>query len=173
MGDPRKVRKKYLKPTHMWQKARIDEETALLSSYGLANKREIWKASSLLRNYTRQAKRLIAMKSAQSEKESEQLLTKLESLGLIKARNLESVLDISLKNILERRLQSVIMKRKIAISIKQARQMITHAHISVADRKVTSPSFLVSVADEEKIGFVPDSPFAKADHPIKQVEAKA
>lgn len=160
MGDPRKIKKKYSKPAHMWQKARIDEERKLCTDYGLASKNEIWKANSVLRGFQRQAKRLIAVKSPQSEKESVQLLDKLATLGLIRSRNLESVLDISLKDILDRRLQSVVFRKSLANSVKHARQMIVHAHVTVGDRKVTSPSFMVSVKDEQKIVFIGKSAFA-------------
>ena len=39
MGDPRKQRKKFSGPQHPWNKARIDEEKVLLTTYGLKNKK--------------------------------------------------------------------------------------------------------------------------------------
>ncbi len=159
MGDPRKIKKKYSKPAHMWQKARIDSESKLCTDYGLANKKEVWKANSILRGFQRQAKLLIAVKSPQSEKESKQLLDKLASLGLVKNRNLESVLDITLNDILDRRLQSVVLRKSLARTVNHARQMIVHAHITVGDKKVTSPSYLVSVDEEGKVGFSGKSAF--------------
>ncbi len=165
MGDPRKIKKKYSKPSQMWQKARIEEEKAIINEYGLSNKREIWKAASLLRAFSRQAKRLIAFKSTQSERESVQLLDKLVSLGLIKSRNLEAVLDITLKDIMGRRLQTIVFKKSLARTTNQARQAITHAHIVVGNKKVTAPSYLVSVEDENTVGFSEKSPFFSAEHP--------
>ncbi|MBI3033530.1 30S ribosomal protein S4 [Candidatus Woesearchaeota archaeon] len=173
MGDPRRIRKKFTMPSHMWQKARIDLERVLLDDYGLSNKREIWRANSLLRTFSKQAKRLIAFKNPQSEKESIQLLEKVMSLGLIKSRNLESVLDIGLKDVLDRRLQTIVFKKNLARSIKQARQMIVHSHVTVNDKKVTAPSYLVKTEEEGKIGFISKSPFSKSDHPERAaVEAR-
>ncbi len=166
MGDPKKTKKKYSKPAHLWQKERIEQEQLLLNEYGLVNKREIWKAGSLLRAYSRQAKRLIAFKgTSQSELESKQLLDKLVGLGLIKNKTLESVLDINLRDVLARRLQTVVFKKNMARSINQARQMITHSHIVVGGKRVTAPSYMVSVNEESNIIFSEKSGFSKADHP--------
>ncbi|MBI3052164.1 30S ribosomal protein S4 [Candidatus Woesearchaeota archaeon] len=169
MGDPRKIKRKYSTPSHLWQKARIDDERALITEYGLSNKREIWKASSQLKTFTSQAKRLIAEKTLQSGRESEQLLSRLSSLGLLRSRSLESVLDITIKNILDRRLQSLLVRKSLARTSSQSRQMITHSHVVVGNRKVTSPSYLVRTDEEDKIGFAEKSPFAKAGHPERAV----
>ena len=169
MGDPRKIKKKYSKPAHMWQKVRIDEEKKICADYGLANKREIWKANSVLRNFHKQAKHLIAVKgTSQSEKEKVQLLGKLASLGLIKNMSLESVLDIKLNEVLERRLQTVVFRKNLANSVNQARQMIVHSHVIVDGRKVTAPSYVVSVEEENKIAFSSKSSFGKsAEAPVE------
>ena len=67
-----------------------------------------------------------------------------------------------LLSMLERRLDNVIYRLKLASSRKQARQIIVHGHVLVNGKKVYSPSFLVSVNDEislapnvlEKKGFL-------------------
>lgn len=49
--------------------------------------------------------------------------------------------------LLERRLDNVLFRLKMAISRTQARQMIVHGHVSVNGKRVSSPSFLVNVND--------------------------
>ena len=49
---------------------------------------------------------------------------------------------------LERRLDNVLYRLKMALSRTQARQMIVHGHLRVNGKRVKSPSFLVSVDDE-------------------------
>jgi len=49
--------------------------------------------------------------------------------------------------LLERRIDNVIFRLKMAKTRKQARQMIVHGHVLVNDKIVTSPSSLVSVGD--------------------------
>jgi small subunit ribosomal protein S4 len=171
MGDPKRIKKKYSTPLHPWQAERIEEEKALTREYGFKNKTEIWKITSLLRNFFRQAKRLAAIKTEQSEKEKIQLLDRLKRLGLLPETALiDDVLDISLKDLLERRLQTIVFRKGLARSVKQARQFIVHRHIKVGDKKITVPSYLVSKVEEGSIAFVGKSSLANPDHPERKKE---
>src|SRR5580700_2741730 len=58
----------------------------------------------------------------------------------------------TLLSMLERRLDNVIYRLKLSTSRAQARQIIVHGHIQVNDRRVSSPSFLVSVGDIVTLG---------------------
>lgn len=49
--------------------------------------------------------------------------------------------------LLERRLDNVVYRLKLATTRTQARQIIVHGHVLVNGKKVYSPSFLVSVND--------------------------
>lgn len=53
-----------------------------------------------------------------------------------------------LLSLLERRLDNVLYRLKLANTRKQARQIIVHGHVLVNARKVYSPSFMVSVDDQ-------------------------
>lgn len=53
----------------------------------------------------------------------------------------------NLLSMLERRLDNVVYRLKMAKSREQARQMVVHGHIRVNNQKVHSPSYLVSVHD--------------------------
>ena len=177
MGDPRKQRKKYTKPSHPWQEERLGEERGLLEEYGLKNKQEIWKMKSLLKKFAQQAKKLITSTETQAEIEKNQLMAKLKLLGLIEENaQLEDVLAIEPKNILERRLQTLVFRKKFSKSIRQARQFITHRHILVNGKLVTFPSYLVTKAEEDKIEFISSSPLFSQDHPeriIKKTKEKS
>lgn len=170
MGDPRKIRRKYSGPAHPWQKKRIEEEKKILKDYGLKNKTEIWKTSSKLKSFSSQAKKLIATRGEQAEKEKKQLLGKLQRLGLIKQdAKLDDVLSLTLKNLLERRLQTLLVRRHLAKSMKQARQFITHEHVAVNDKKITAPSYLVLVNEEPTMTFVQSSSLSNSEHPERKV----
>lgn len=54
----------------------------------------------------------------------------------------------SLLSFLERRLDNVLYRLKMATSRAQARQIIVHGHVLVNGKKVHSPSFLVDINDE-------------------------
>ncbi len=171
MGHPKLKRKTYKGPTHPWQKERIEVEKELLKEFGLKNKQELWKFNSLLRKYTKTGKKLITLNTPRAEIERAQLLKKLSFMGLIKENaKLEDVLTITLKDILSRRLQTLVYKNKLAKSIRQARQFITHEHILIGDKKITSPSYLVSNQEETSINFISNSPLFNQDHPERVVE---
>lgn len=173
MGDPKKHRKKYSTPTHPWQKERILQEKELMKEYGFKNKKELWKANSMLRNFSDQAKKLIPLKTSQAEKEKKQLLHKLQNLGLIeKSSQLEDVLSITMKDLLNRRLQTLVLKKELANSIKQARQFIVHEHILVGGKKITIPSYIVSKKEEGSITFAPDSKMFQPEHPERAQKKK-
>ena len=53
----------------------------------------------------------------------------------------------NLLSMLESRLDNVVFRLKMAISRKQARQMIVHGLVTVNDHRVKSPSFVVNVGD--------------------------
>ena len=53
----------------------------------------------------------------------------------------------NLLKLLERRLDNVVYRLKMATTRTQARQIITHGHILVNGKKIYSPSFLVSPED--------------------------
>lgn len=53
----------------------------------------------------------------------------------------------NLLNLLERRLDNVVYRLKMATTRAQARQMIVHGHIKVNGKKVTSPSCFILVND--------------------------
>ncbi|RJQ17619.1 30S ribosomal protein S4 [Candidatus Woesearchaeota archaeon] len=181
MGDPKKIRKKYTPPRHPWEGSRIEEEKVLMKEYGFKNKREIWKASSLLTNFKDQAKKLSAISGKQKDVEMQQLMQRLKSLALVKEDAvLDDVLSIPVTALLDRRLQTMLLKKGYARTVEQARQMIVHQHVMVGDKKITAPSYLVRAGEEASISFSTSSPFFSVDHPeripaekVPQVEEKA
>jgi small subunit ribosomal protein S4 len=166
MGHAKKPKKKYETPMHPWNKARIEDERGLARTYGTVNKTEIYKMTTLLKRAKDQVKKLTPLTGAQAEKETTQLKQKLVSIGLLKTeQELDDALGIQLKDIMERRLQTLVYRKGLSRSVKQARQFITHGHIMVNGNKTTSPSYIVKVADEPTIQFLPTSDLTKEDHP--------
>ncbi|MCD6477455.1 MAG: 30S ribosomal protein S4 [Candidatus Aenigmarchaeota archaeon] len=149
MGDPKKQRKKYETPLRPWDKKIIQEEAEILRKYGLRRKREIYRAESILRNFRRQARRLAA---EMNEDEKKKLIGKLNRLGFVeKNATLDDILSLTLEDVLNRRLQTIVFKKSLANTIKQARQFIVHGHVKVGDRKIRWPSFIVPKELENEI----------------------
>lgn len=173
MGDPRRLRKKFQKPSHPWQRDRMEEEAILVKEYGFKNKRELWKMKSILKHAADEAKRLIVATGPQATKEEHQLIARLSRYGLVSTTaTIDNVLGLTLRDILERRLQTLVCKKRLAHSVQQARQYITHNHVQVGDKTINAPSYLVLQAEEETIHFDPCSSLNNPDHPERTVVVK-
>ena len=145
----------------------LDAELKLLGQYGLRNKREIWRHKTLLSKYRGIGRSLLGMSTGERKKQEKQLLDRLHRLGILPEESaLDDVLDLTLEDILERRLQTLVFQRGLAQSIQQSRQLITHGHIAIEGKRVSTPSYLVLKDEEEKIAYAPKSPLTNPDHPI-------
>ena len=169
MGDPRRIKKKYQKPKHPWRADRLEEEKKILKTYGLKNKKEIWRAETLTRRFRRQARKLFALRTEQAKKEEKQLLDRLRRLNLLRGdATLDDALALKTEDILGRRLQTIVFKKGLARTVNQARQFIVHRHISVKGEKVTAPSYLVMADEEDKIQVAQG-----IEKPAERLEVKA
>ncbi|MBI4448003.1 30S ribosomal protein S4 [Candidatus Woesearchaeota archaeon] len=171
MGDPKKQRKKYATPSHPWRLERIEEEKGLTAEFGLKNKKEIWRADAILRKVKQQAKRMIRGSGQQVEREKNLMINKLFSMSLIeKDAKIEDILELNIKNVLERRLQTQVCRKKLAGTVNQARQFVIHGHVFVKGNKVTIPSYFVLRGEEDAITFSPNSKLSKEEHPMRMKE---
>lgn len=156
----KRQRKKYLRPSHPWEKERIDAEDKLLHKYGLRRKEEVWRTETLLRNFRRQARHLLAASGPQAELEAKQLVSHLRRLGLVgEGATLDDVLGLTVENLLERRLQTLIHRKGLAKTPREARQLVLHGHIAIAGKQIGVPSYLVPLKEEGAIGYVEGSSF--------------
>lgn len=167
MGDPKRCRKKYVTPTHPWDRVRLEKERDLVVKYGLRNKRELWRFQNILRKYRRVARDLLGKINLQSKegeiarKIAKEVIVKLNKLGVLHENaTLDDILNLKVEDFLERRLQTLVYRLGLAKTIREARQLISHGHIAVGGRKVTAPSFIVPKDLESTITYYKSSPFA-------------
>ncbi len=176
MGYPGKNTKSYETPKHPWQALRLAEEVGYVKTYGLRNKREVWKAQSMLRKYRRSAMKLLAEitegeLSGHDRQIADDILNRLKRYSILSTEgNLDDILALDTKNFLERRLQTQVYRQGFASTIRQSRQFITHGHISIANKKITIPSYIVSIDDEQNIEYYTNSPLQKKEHPQRLAE---
>lgn len=152
MGDPKQQRTRMESPLKAWDSRRIGAENALLKEFGLRRKHELRRAEAILRGLRRQARELGALKD---EKQQNVLLGRVARLNLVNDKaGLDDVLGLSVNDILSRRLQTVVFKKGLANTLKQSRQLITHGHVIVGDKRVLWPSFTVPKELEDSIRIV-------------------
>jgi small subunit ribosomal protein S4 len=168
MGDPKKKHKSYSTPKRPYETVALMDDLRLIGAYGLRNKRELWKAHSELSKIRGRARDLLSLETEERGDKERQIIRKLAQRGMVmETSRIEDVLTLTVEDMLERRLQTYVYRRGMANSLYQARQLITHGHIAVGDRKVTSPSYNVKVEDEETLDFAQSSPFSNPDHPFR------
>jgi len=169
MGDPKKQRKKYETPRFRWRKDILQEELKLIGQYGLRNKHELWRHKTTLSEARGIARSLIGKPVEERTKLENELLTRLKKQGILAETSaLDNVLDLSIEDILERRLQTIVFRKGLTRTIFQARQLITHGHITVGSRRVTVPGYIVAKAEEEHVVYSPESDIVKETHPLRQ-----
>ena len=172
MGDPRRLKKKFKKPKHPFQKERIQEELEFLGKYGLRNKREFWKSRTILANWRKLARQSRALTKEKAIAAQQELLSKLSRLGIIGSEaEFEDILRLDVEDVLKRRLQTLVYNKGLASSVYQARQYITHGHIQIAGKKIDAPSYLVKQAEENYIDFTAKSPLSKKHEKPTKSEA--
>lgn len=178
MGDPKFPRRTYDTPSHPWQGERIKAELETVRKYGLKNKTELWKAQTILRNFRGQSRELQArlrVGEEQAKIESDNLLTKCARIGVLPVTGgtLNDILVLTEHHILGRRLQTLVFEKGLAITPKQARQLITHGHIYLNGHRVTVPGYIVTRAEEPSIEYNPSSALTDDMHPVRTAKPTA
>ncbi|MGH9991829.1 MAG: 30S ribosomal protein S4 [Nitrososphaera sp.] len=152
MGDPRKPRKLYRRPRMIWTTDQLNAELYVMGSYGLRTKRELWRAQTEVARMRNQARALLALSTEVRSEKEKRLLNFLSRLGLAKeGTTLDDILNLKVEDLLERRLQTMVMKRVSTKSPYQARQIVSHGHVSIGNRKVNIPGYLVRMEEEPQI----------------------
>lgn len=172
MGDPKFSRKAYDTPSHPWQGERIKAEHEVVVEFGLKNKTEVWKAQSILRNYRKQSRELQARlrgNDAQASIEANNLISKCSRMGILplSGGDLNDILTLKERDLLSRRLQTIVFEKGLASTIKQARQMINHGHIFLNGHRVTVPGYIVLRSEEPTVEYAPASAFTDDMHPMR------
>lgn len=139
-------------PKRPFEKDRLDSELLLLGTYGLKNKKEIWRVQYTLARIRKAARILLTLPEDDPKRifEGEALIKRMVRLGVLEKdqQKLDYVLGLTLKQFLDRRLQTIVFtKGKFANSIHEARCLIYQRKISInkGNRKqiINIPSFMV------------------------------
>ena len=149
------------KPKRPFEKERIAGEMMLVGEYGLKNKKEVQRVQFTLSKIRKAARELLTLEANNPKRifEGDALLKRLFRLGLIKEDEfkLDYVLGLTLSQFMDRRLQTVVVKRKMANSVHHARILIRQRHIAVQKQLVNIPSYMVRTASENHIQLAPNS----------------
>merc|ERR1739841_263267 len=144
------------RPRRSYDKERLDAELKLIGTYGLKNKREIWRIGLVLSKVRAVARQLLTLEERDPQRvfQGQALMRRMIRYGI-----LDYVLALKIEDFMERRLQTLVFKRGLAKSIHHARVLIRQKHIRVGRQIVDIPSFMVRVESQPHIEFSLTSPF--------------
>ena len=174
MGDhPKNSRKMWRKPKRPLNYDLLNEELHVLGTFGLKNKRELWKAHTELSRIRNQARALLALTHDVRVTKEPILMKSLERVGLVKENStLDDVLNLKVSDFLSRRLQTFIQKKESIKSPYLARQIVVHGHVMIGDRTVNIPSYTVKVEEEDQIHLSPELDLNKTKQQSVQEETE-
>ena len=136
----------------IWTTDQLNAELYIMGSFGLRNKRELWRTQTEVARIRNQARALLALSTEARAEKERRLLNFLNRLGLTKeGATLDDILNLKVEDLLERRLQTIVMKKSGGKSPYQARQAVSHGHVSIGNRKVNIPGYLVRTEEESQI----------------------
>ena len=168
MGDPRKARKRFETPRHPWRKEQLEEELHLLGEYGLRNKTELRRHETMLSQIRGIARGLLGSIEEQRTELETQYLKRMARMGILPENaTIDNILDLGVKDLMERRLQTMVYRAGLAKSIHQARQFVSHGHISIAGSIVSVPGYIVKRDEESRIAFQQHSLLNNPQHPAR------
>ena len=137
----------YSTPRRPFEKERFDSELRLCGIYGLRCKREVYRVHYTLSKLRKRARFLLTLEENDERRvfEGGAMLRRLHKMGVLPEdkNQLDYVLALKHEDFLERRLQTIVFKTKLARSIHHARVLILQRHIRVGKQLVNVPSFLV------------------------------
>lgn len=153
MGAPKRNRTKFKKPKERWNLERIKTDRNLVKEYGLKNMKELWKVQSEVSRIRRNVRELLSMGTGAEEVKG-RIIGRLARLGVAnRETTLDNLLDLKENDLLNRRLQTIVYRKGMARSIRQARQITVHGFIAIDGRKVTRPGYLVGAEIENRISY--------------------
>lgn len=155
--------KTFKNPRRPFEKERLDAELKTVGEYGLRSKREVWRVQMVLSRFRSRARELLTLEERDPRRlfEGEALMRRMYRYGFLKEDQdkLDYVLSLTVDDVMERRLQTLVFKQGLAKSIHHARVLIRQRHIRVGKQIVTVPSFVVRVDSQKHIDFALNSPF--------------
>ena len=155
MGDPKYPRKVWRKPKRPLNYELKMEELETLGTFGLRTKRELWKAHTELSRVRHQARSLLALRQEVRAEKEPILMKSLARIGLVSGdATLDDVLNLNAKDLLSRRLQTIVSKKLGFKTPYQARQAVIHGHIMIGDRKVNIPSYTLLLLKKKAVSIL-------------------
>ena len=147
-----------------WKKDDNIRETKLMRRYYITKREDLKKYNRICGQIKRIVSKLMLLKQTDEYriKKTQDLLTRLYNIGLIKSKNsLKDVDEIGTSRFCRRRLAVVLFRNKYCESIKQAVTYIEQGQLQIGTDVVYNPAMMVTRNMEDHISWVNTSKIKK------------
>jgi ribosomal protein uS4 len=135
-------KRKYIKD-RSYDKNRYNLDRNLIVEFGLRNKKQIGKYKYLIKKYRRIYR--LNQDGLIKKQIFMDVINKLTRQGILQEG--KTILDLTIQDFLNRRLQTIVFNLKLSRSQLHARQLITHKHIKVNNLVTSVPSRIINITD--------------------------
>lgn len=143
-----------------WKSDNTIRESQVIKRFYIQKREDYMKYNKICGHITKLVAKLRQLPQNDQDrvKMSEQVLQKLHNMGVIQSTSsLSAIEHLSVSSFCKRRLPVVLVRLKMAESLKEAVTFIEHGHVRVGPNVVTDTAFLVTRTFEDYVTWVDSS----------------
>lgn len=147
-----------------WKSDQTLQESKVMRRYHVQKREDYNKYNRMCGDIKRLANKisLLAPTDAYRLKVSEALLEKVYAMGFISQKSSLSQCDkVTVSALCRRRLPIILVRLKMAETVKDAVRMVEQGHVRVGPETVTDPAYLVTRSMEDYVTWVDDSAYKR------------
>ena len=130
-----------------WKKEDNPRETQVMRKYHIQNRQDYVLYNRLCGSVKKVAHRIALLPKEDKfrHKASQQLLDKLEAMGIIQVKKSLAQCDqLTVSSFCRRRLPVIMVRYQMAQNVKDAVKLVEQGHVRVGPQKITDPAFMVT-----------------------------
>lgn len=142
-----------------WSKTNTTREHIVTSRFNLSNRDDYKRYNRIVGMIRKLSENLARLADNDSTKIliSKKLINLLYNTGIIENRKLSDCAQVSVTSLCQRRLPSVMVKRKLVQKILDADKFVQHGHVRIGCKVINDPSTIVSLGMEEFVSWTDSS----------------
>ncbi|KAG0437394.1 U3 small nucleolar ribonucleoprotein IMP3 [Dictyocoela muelleri] len=136
-----------------WRETHTAREQFLISRYKIRDREDIYKYKQIVTKIKQLCDQIALLKKDDGTRIflTREIISKLFNMGLIGSRSLVDCAKIKISNFCERRITTIMVKKKMVSNLTDAVRFVEHGHVMVGSHVVVDPSTIISQGMEDMI----------------------